>query len=155
MTTTVEEKEIGKAILLPANRMNKTTVAQQTGLQVRRLLKQQLGKRATTSVNKEIRFERGDYFGLVFPTPYVKLVHKHNGRSPELPAPCDACERPIESYPFVAKRHHSYRTYHLVCALRVGVVLPLKLDKGSAEEVFDWLVTTTRIENTKLYDVSA
>ena len=115
----------------------------------------QHSKKVPTPVSREIRFERGDYFGLVFPSLHIRLVSNSQGRARELPAACDVCGRPIEDYPFIAKRHHSYRRYHLVCALEAGVVLPLKLDGDTAERVFDWLTNVTHVKNIKLYDVLA
>jgi len=103
------------------------------GPQTNRLLKPRAGKEAATSVSMGIRFERDGCFRLRFPSRYVKLVKDVIGRSPPLPIPCDVCGMPIESYPFISKHSHSYRKYHVACALRTGIVLPLDFHKNTAE----------------------
>lgn len=102
------------------------------GPQTNRLLKPRAGKEAVAFANMGIRFERDGYFRLAFPALHVRLVTSAQGRAPPLPIPCDVCGRPIESYPFIAKHHRSYRKYHVACALRTGVILPLDFDKNTA-----------------------
>ncbi|MBI3841360.1 MAG: hypothetical protein HY297_05360 [Thaumarchaeota archaeon] len=75
--------------------------------------------------NREIRYERAAYFGLSFPSRAVRIVENAKNHSPRLPTSCDVCQKMIKSYPFIAKHHISYRKYHITCALRVGLVLPI------------------------------
>lgn len=107
--------------------------ARHIGPRTNRLPKPRAGKEATAFVSRGIRFERDGYFRLAFPGLHVRLVNNRSNRSPELPTPCDVCGRPIESYPFIAKHHTSYRKYHVACALRTGVILPLDFDRSTAE----------------------
>ena len=61
---------------------------------------------------------------LSFPSHSVTLVKDSGHPSARLPVPCDACDRTISNYPYIAKHstngHH--RKYHVACALRIGVV---------------------------------
>lgn len=72
-----------------------------------------------------IRFENAAYLGLTFPSRTVRLVENAKNRSPRLPTSCDACNKTIGEYPFIAKHHRSYRKYHVSCALRIALVLPV------------------------------
>ena len=74
---------------------------------------------------REISYERAAYFGLSFPSRAVRIVENAKNHSPRLPTSCDVCQKMIKNYPFIAKHHISYRKYHITCALRVGLVLPL------------------------------
>ncbi|QQG48429.1 MAG: hypothetical protein HY247_06710 [archaeon] len=78
-----------------------------------------------SGLSNEISYERAAYFGLAFPSRAVRLVENAKNHSPRLPTSCDVCQKMIQSYPFIAKHHISYRKYHITCALRVGLILPI------------------------------
>lgn len=77
------------------------------------------------SGHDENRFEMAAYLSLSLPSQSVALVRHTSGRSTRLPTSCDACQKMINNYPYIAKHstngHH--RKYHVACALRIGLVL--------------------------------
>lgn len=79
------------------------------------------------SGHREVGFEMTAYLGLALPSHSVRLVEGAKNRSVRLPASCDACQKVISDYPFIAKHgtHAHHRKYHIPCALRIGLVSPI------------------------------
>lgn len=65
------------------------------------------------------------HLGLLLPSLSVALVRDANNRSARLPTSCDSCIETISNYPYIAKHSNNgrHRKYHLICALRIGLVL--------------------------------
>jgi hypothetical protein len=77
------------------------------------------------SRHHETRHETAADLWLLFPSHSVALVRKTGGRSKRLPTPCDACQKMIGEYPYIAKHNSNThkKKYHVACALRIGLVL--------------------------------
>jgi hypothetical protein len=62
---------------------------------------------------------------LSLPSHSIALVKNASHPSSHLPASCDACQKMISAYPYIAKQctDGRHRKYHVACALRIGVIL--------------------------------
>ncbi len=63
---------------------------------------------------------------IILPSKHVCLIKNPQNRSVRLPTLCDSCDEFIEEYPFIVNSGSGYRKYHVVCALRIGLILSVE-----------------------------